>query len=62
MLSILETSNNELHLSILESFLMTKYQHTLCIQKQFYTLLLFNNPTFLREENNIISADSSGLR
>ena len=62
MFTILEISSNEFCLSILESLLITKYQPTLCIQKRFYTLLLFNNPTLPQEENNITHANSSGLQ
>ena len=61
MFTILEISNNELHLSILEALLITKHQLALCIQKQFYTLLLFNNRIGPREENIITCTNSSGL-
>ena len=44
MFFILETSSNELQLSILEAFLITQYQPELSTQKQFYTLILFSNP------------------
>ena len=56
MFSILESSSNELHFSILETFLVTSFQPELCIRKQFYTLLLFSNnfvptPTLLANHN-----------
>ena len=41
MFSIIVSSSNELHLSILDGFLFTKYQPELYIQKHFYTLILF---------------------
>ena len=61
MFTILETSSYKLHLSILEVFLITKYQPTLCIHKKFYTLLLFNNPIVPWEENTVTHTNSSGL-
>ena len=43
MFTILETSINEQQRTILEALLIKKYKSELCIQKQFYTALLFNN-------------------
>ena len=61
MFSVLESSNNELYLSILKALLITKFRPELSIQKQFYTLILFNNP-FEPKEVNITPANSTGLR
>ena len=41
MFTILESSRNELHLSVLEVLRISKFQHALRIVKKFYTLLLF---------------------
>ena len=60
LFTILEASSNKLHLSILGTHLITKYQLALYIQKQFY-MLLFNNPIGPCEENIITCTNSSGL-
>ena len=40
MFDIIEVSNSELQLSILEAFYITKYQTTFCKQKDFYNLFV----------------------
>ena len=62
MFTMLERSTNELHLSIIENLLITKYQQVLCNQKQFYVPLLFNTPIGTREENNFFDQFSSHLQ
>ena len=52
MFSILETLSNELHLSIVEAMLITKFEPELSIQKQFYTPILFRNLFGAREVNS----------
>ena len=42
---------NEFQLSILEALLITRHKPELCIQKQFYTPLLFNKPIGPHKEN-----------
>ena len=42
MFTILETSDNELHLSVLKALNIIKYHPSLCKWKQFYKLFLFN--------------------
>ena len=59
MFTILEKSI-KLQLSILEALLIMKHKPELCIQKQFYTPLLFNNPIGPHEEN-ITHTNSSGF-
>ena len=49
MVSILVSSNNELHLSILEALLITRFKHEHCKQKQFYILVLFCKPLSTRK-------------
>ena len=46
MFSILTSSSNELQLAILEALLINRFRPALCIQKQFYTLLLFGHTVF----------------
>ena len=60
MFFILDSSSTELHLSILEVFLITKFQPKLGIQKEFYILILISNP-FRPWEANITSTNSTGL-
>ena len=62
MFTILETSTNELQLSILEALLIKKYKLELCIQKQSYTPLPFNNLLGPSEENTINRTNSAGLQ
>ena len=50
MLTILVNSNNEFELSILEALLKTRLKPELCIQKKFYTPLLFKTPVGLWKE------------
>ena len=52
----------ELHLSILEAYLILKHQLEQSTQKQFNTLLLFDNSFGLRETNKINRANSDGSR
>ena len=54
-----ENSKNEFHLSILEALVITEHRLKLCIQKQFYTSLFFNNPIGPREEENTITRTNS---
>ena len=61
MFTLSEKTINELQLSILEALLITKLKPELCIQKQFFKPLLFNNRIGPCEEN-INRAKSSGLR
>ena len=60
--TILDISTNELQLSIPEALLIKKYKPELCIQKQFYSLLLFNNLFGPSEETIITRNNSIGLR
>ena len=62
MFIILANSDDEFQLSILETLLITKRKPELCIQKQFYTPLLFNNPIEPGEENYITRINFSGLQ
>ena len=57
MFSILEASSSELQLAVREVLFITKYQPTLCKQKEFYNILLFNStdytatkPDFIQEK------------
>ena len=62
MFSILVNSNNEFQLPIQEALLITRHKPELCITKQFYTSLLFNNLIGSCKENIITRVNSSGLR
>ena len=42
-------------------FILTKYKPELCIQKQFYIPLLWNNPLQPSEENTINRPNYGGL-
>ena len=58
--TIHETWINEFQLSILEALQITKHKLELCIQKEFYSPLLFKNLLGPSEENIITLANSSG--
>ena len=62
IVTILANSNNEFQLSMMEVLLITRHKPDLCIKKQFYTPLLFNEPIGPREENIISRTDSFDLR
>ena len=57
----LATSTNELQQSILEALLIKQYKPELCIQKQSYIPLLFNNLLGPSDENIINRTNSAGL-
>ena len=59
MFTILANSNNEFQLSIPEVLIITRFKPELCIQKQFYTSLFFNDSNLPREENFITRANSN---
>ena len=42
MFTILDTSDSELQLSVLEALYITRYQSAFCKPNEFYNLLLFN--------------------
>ena len=64
MFIILEISTNELQLYIMKTLLITKHKPVPCIQKQFYTPLLFSDPLgpAFYTINTITCANSSSLR
>ena len=62
MFTILETSTNGLQISILETLFIKNSKPELCIQKQTYTPLLFNNLLGPSEENIINRTNSAGLQ
>ena len=54
MFTILEVSNNELQLSVLEGFYITQYLPTLCKQKDFYNFLLFNLTDYTSTQPDVV--------
>ena len=61
-LTVLETSTNELQISILEVLLIKNTNRNYVSKKQSYTLLLFNNLLGPSEENIINHTNSTGLQ
>ena len=53
-ITILEVSNRELQLSVLEVLYITKYQPTLCKQKEFYNLLIFNPTNYIAIKSDLV--------